>query len=574
MSWARLWLVCMVAATAGAIPTNMGLDHVGFTVRNVTEAKEFFMDLFDCVFDWEVKRGPQPNSGERGWDKLFGVHSESYMPDVLMLRCGEHHLAQYLELFEWVSPDQNPRDSWPKFSDIGHGYMSFTVKDVDKVMAHIKASKYYGVDNCRFLQDPAMEFPLRGELCKSTFLVSPFGLWIELTEWSESKKEGKVISWVADDTCVTSSAEAAVTTVEDIDTPFWGVDLDNVEHNIRVMKSRIPEGVAWRPPVKSHKSPEFAKFLVESGAEGVLTLKVSEAEMFALAGIQNIYIANCVVRPKMIQRMVAIAGKIEKLYIHVDSLQNAQDIDKYAGLAGLSLNAFVEVNIGHNRTGVDTPEEAVQIAKFLEGSKHLNFAGVTGYEGHTPVMEAEKKKEETGRAHGKLKAAKDAIEGEGITVGMVTAGGSCNYVDALQTGVLTEIQAGGGVFNDKLYNNSGGLGGHGHKVASYVFTTVVSSAPDGSRAMADAGFKSVGWHPFAGLPILLDNPHWEVAGLSAEHLKLKPTSPSSPPLPVGTLLKLVPGYTDAMGLLHRNLYGLRGNTIEKVFPITAAGRLQ
>lgn len=41
---------------------------------------------------------------------------------------------------------------------------------------------------CRFVQDPPMEFPLRGEVCRSTFLVSPWGQWIELTCWSESAR--------------------------------------------------------------------------------------------------------------------------------------------------------------------------------------------------------------------------------------------------------------------------------------------------------------------------------------------------------------------------------------------------
>eukprot|EP01064_Diplonema_japonicum_P018097 TRINITY_DN26795_c0_g1_i1.p1 TRINITY_DN26795_c0_g1~~TRINITY_DN26795_c0_g1_i1.p1 ORF type:complete len:571 (+),score=159.07 TRINITY_DN26795_c0_g1_i1:68-1780(+) len=564
-------LLAVGVGVLSGVPGNMGIDHVGITVRNVTEAQEFFVDLFDCKFDWQVKRDKEPTSGERGWDKLFGVHPESYMPDVLMLKCGEAPLAQYLELFEWASPDQKDFTFWPGFSDIGHGYVSFTVKDVDKVMEHVKASKYWNVEGVRFLQDPAMEFPLRGERCKSTFLVAAFGLWIELTEWSVSKKLGTVVTTT--ETCATADDEE-VLTVGDLETPFWGVDLNAVEHNIALMRSRIPKEVAWRAPVKSHKSPEFAKYLLARGVDSVLTLKVSEAEVFALAGIQNIYIANCVVRPTMIQRMVAIAGKITHLYVHVDSIEAAALVDKYAGLAGLTLNVFVEVNIGHNRTGVDSPGAAADLAVFLKNScRHLRFSGVSGYEGHTPVLKPEAKTAETKRSHGKLQAAKEAIVEKGIDVPVATAGGSCNYIDALDTGVLTEIQAGGGVTNDKLYNTSAGLGEHGHVVASFVYTTVVSVAVDGSRAMADAGFKSVGWHPFAGLPVLLDNPHWEVAGLSAEHLKLKPTSPDSPPLKVGSLLKLVPGYTDAMGLLHRSFYGLRDDAVEVTFPITAAGKL-
>src|SRR3712207_139519 len=99
----------------------------------------------------------------------------------MMLKCGDHHLAQYVELFEWVSPDQRvpaTQSGWDKFSDIGHSYLSFTVKDIHAVLDYIKKVNWPGV---RIIQDPPMNFPLRGEICTSTFIVSPWGMWIELT---------------------------------------------------------------------------------------------------------------------------------------------------------------------------------------------------------------------------------------------------------------------------------------------------------------------------------------------------------------------------------------------------------
>eukprot|EP01061_Rhynchopus_euleeides_P032565 TRINITY_DN54131_c0_g1_i1.p1 TRINITY_DN54131_c0_g1~~TRINITY_DN54131_c0_g1_i1.p1 ORF type:complete len:175 (+),score=53.15 TRINITY_DN54131_c0_g1_i1:47-526(+) len=158
---------------------------------------------------------------------------------------------------------------------------------------------------------------------------------------------------------------------------------------------------------------------------------------------------------------------------------------------------------------------------------------------------------------------------------LVTGGGSSNYVDALETGVLTELEAGGFALTDKLYNASAGLGAHGHTVGCFIATTVVSVSRDGKRAMADAGFKAVGWHPFAGLPVVANNPHWEVAGLSAEHLKLKPVDPDHPqPLKVGERVVLVPGYTDAMGLNHKMIYGVRNGVVEETYPVLASGMLQ
>eukprot|EP00756_Hemistasia_phaeocysticola_P062773 Hpha_TRINITY_DN6218_c0_g1::TRINITY_DN6218_c0_g1_i2::g.23653::m.23653 len=274
-----LWTL-LFAGTAVGIPGNIGLDHVGFTVPNVAEAAEFLIELFDCQFDWEVKRNALPTSGEQGWDKKFGVHPDSFMPHVVMLKCGEHHLAQYIELFEWNSPDQYKPDPWQKFSDVGHGYFAFTVKNIEKAYAAVKASKWWRLPGVRFLQDPPMTFPLRGEECTSGFLVTPWGQWLELSEWSKSGPKAKAIVPLEGDDGEAKKCEDAAagkTLLADVPTPAWVVDLDAMDHNIALLRSRLGT-TDWRPAVKAHKSPALAKRLIAAGAKGVLTLKVSEAE--------------------------------------------------------------------------------------------------------------------------------------------------------------------------------------------------------------------------------------------------------------------------------------------------------
>jgi len=120
----------------------------------------------------------------------------------MMLKCGDYHLTQYIELFQWSSPDQRtwPAEDnyWTKFSDIGNGYLSFTVKDIHRVLDHVK-SKMDKYPTVKIIQDPPMDFPLRGETCTSTFIISPWGQWIELTQWSISGPLGKVIKALGED---------------------------------------------------------------------------------------------------------------------------------------------------------------------------------------------------------------------------------------------------------------------------------------------------------------------------------------------------------------------------------------
>lgn len=75
------------------IPQNMGMDHVGLVVPDIEQATKFFEEVFDAEFDWEVKRDPLPTAKERGWDKLFNVHPDSYLKHVVMLKCGNFPLT-------------------------------------------------------------------------------------------------------------------------------------------------------------------------------------------------------------------------------------------------------------------------------------------------------------------------------------------------------------------------------------------------------------------------------------------------------------------------------------------------
>ena len=460
------------------IPTNMGFDHMGVVVPNAQEAADFLIDVFDAEFDWEVKREPEPRFREREWDTLFNVHPETYMPHVIMLKCGEAHLTQYIELFEFVSPDQDevPRKGergWLRFSDICNSYISFTVRDLDAVMKHVKEVVVPKWEGVRFVQDPPMSFPLRGEVCRSTFLVSPFGMWIELTEWSESRHQGVLVKALQGREQYDHPDVGKH--INDLSTPSYMVDLDNFEHNAGLMRDRFKQaGMKWCPTCKGHKSPTLAKKLLkEYGCEGVIVLTLQEAEDFAKQGIDDIYIANEIVGKEKLKKLSLLAKCVKKLRVNIEDEQGLQDLSDAIEQWEIttSIDVMIELNIGHNRCGV-TPQESVAIAKLakkLEIEKGtVRLAGICGYEGHTPVLAPEEKTKETLRCHSVLSEAKQILEKEGIEVGIVSGGGSSNYMDCIKAGVLNEIQAGGGAITDLLYAHKANLASHGHKIGGLV----------------------------------------------------------------------------------------------------------
>lgn len=581
------------------VPGNMGQDHVGFVVPDAKAAAEWLIDLFDCEFDWDVLREPTPTAGERGWATIFDLHPDTALRHCIMLKCGDHFLTQYVEIFQFDAPDQVvPEGGWPKFVDVGFSYISFTVKDVVAVLDHIKQV----APSVRIIQDPPMDFPLRHEVCKSTFIVSPWGMWIELTQWSQSGAHGRVMrssslpdepydealvevpllytdvmryntnvtgAQIEDHSCHPDVGKG----VMELDTPAFVVDMDAFERNIALLTSRInAKGIDWRPPVKAHKCPGLTRELLKHGAKGVLVLKLSEAEAFAEEGFTDIMIANEIIDSRKIEKLVQLAGRVERLRVNVDWEENVREIAAAAREVNTVVEMLVEINVGHNRCGVYA-DEALELAKVVveEASKGgVRFAGIAGYEGHTPVLPPAEKTAETEVCHSKLAEAKRLIEEGGIEVQVVTGGGSSNYMDVLANGVVTELQAGGAVFTDVLYKEKAGLGAHGHDHAAFVLTQIMSVPKARERAMADAGMKSLGWHPFGGLPHVFGRDDLEVYGLSAEHAKVRPGTN----LERGDKLLLVPGYIDAMGLLHRQIHAVRHGVVQDVWPIVGAGHSQ
>src|SRR5262249_42968577 len=87
----------------------------------------------------------------------------------------------------------------------------------------------------------------------------------------------------------------------ELDTPGLCSDLELMEANIRSMAGfHRDHGKAWRPHAKCHKSPAIAHLELRAGAIGVTVAKVSEAEVYAAAGIRDILIANMLAgRPKL-----------------------------------------------------------------------------------------------------------------------------------------------------------------------------------------------------------------------------------------------------------------------------------
>src|SRR5436309_650511 len=136
---------------------------------------------------------------------------------------------------------------------------------------------------------------------------------------------------------------------EAIDTPALLLDLDKMEANIAHIAARTKEfGVNWRPHFKSHKTIEIARKQIAAGAIGITCAKLGEAEVLASAGIKDILIANQIVGPIKIARLMTLLA-------HADVIVSVDSKENIAALAagGKKLRLVIEVNTGMNRAGVE-----------------------------------------------------------------------------------------------------------------------------------------------------------------------------------------------------------------------------
>jgi D-serine deaminase-like pyridoxal phosphate-dependent protein len=353
-----------------------------------------------------------------------------------------------------------------------------------------------------------------------------------------------------------------------LDTPALLVDLDALDANIaRIAAACRAGGINWRPHTKGIKVPQIARRLIDAGAIGITCAKLGEAEVMAAHGFSDILIANQIVGAPKIARLVALRPKCDVM-VAADNRDNVIEIARAAAAAGVTIRLVVEVNMGMNRAGIDPGEGCVALARHIAAQKGVRFAGLMGWEGQTAGIPDRNEKEAavTAAVAGIARTAQMCREA-GLPCDIVSCGGTGTYwISSLQPGI-TEIQAGGGVFNDVHYRKDFGVE---HPYALTIMTTV-TSRPTPTRIICDAGKKTMSSDASVPEPIGLGKV--KSAKLSAEHATIELDGPSETPR-VGDKLEWVVGYSDTTVHLHEEIYATRNVRVDAVWPILGRGKIR
>lgn len=349
--------------------------------------------------------------------------------------------------------------------------------------------------------------------------------------------------------------------VDALDTPQALLDLDVIDANLR----RLNKGIGERPVdirvhFKSLKCTGLARYLATLGVKSFLCAKLNEAEALADAGLTDLFVANQIVGPIKLRRLVDLARRAE-VRVCVDDAANIKSMSQAAKEADVTLGVLVEVDTGMNRCGVEPGLAALELARLIQTSPGLRFMGLQGYDGHLQMIaDPSERKGKCLEGLAKLIATRRLLESEGIPVEIVTGGGTGTWEYVANYEGVTEIQPGSFLLMDCAYHSVRPEFG----CSLSILTTVVSRRP--SWYVLDAGSKAIS-RDF-GMPVVKNLAADRIDRLSEEHARVL----SESPLSVGQHVEVLPAHCCATMNLHRQCVATRKGRIEAIWPIEASGR--
>jgi D-serine deaminase-like pyridoxal phosphate-dependent protein len=354
---------------------------------------------------------------------------------------------------------------------------------------------------------------------------------------------------------------------DQLDTPALWVDLDKMEANIETLAAHFNEaGVQWRPHTKGIKVPAIAHRALRAGAIGITCAKLGEAEVMAAAGIGDILVANQVVGPRKIERLVRLSRHAD-VKVAVDNPANIEEIGMAATSGNTTVSVLVELNTGMDRAGVSPGQPALELSRLAHATPGIHYRGLMAWEGHAVrIQDVEEKRRIIEKAVGQLQETVALCRDAGLPVEIVSGGGSGTYKITPFLDEITEIQAGGAIFSDVANRNR-----HVETDPALFLRATITSRPAPDRIIYDAGFKAL--PTWFGDPQPLGLDHIEEIRTSAEHGKIVLSTPNDAP-EVGYGLDFVIGYGDVTVFMHDVLYGVRNDIVETEWVIAGRGKLQ
>lgn len=279
---------------------------------------------------------------------------------------------------------------------------------------------------------------------------------------------------------------------------------ERITANIQSMMRMVGYDPArLRPHVKTHKCGKIVRQLVNEGITRHKCATLREAEVLAENGATDILLAYPAVGPLAIG-LARLAAKWPKVLFStvIDSPTGWADLSNAVRDTRVQLGIFLEIDVGHGRTGVSELDFAVEFARMISSIPGFRFRGLHGYDGHVGSGSPEERPVLAARVREHLTSWKQVIERAGFPVETLIMAGSPSFphhAAHLLPGM--ELSPGTVVLHDRGYGKHGELSCFVPAVA--VLTRVIGR-PTENRLTFDCGSKAIACDQPAGARLVLE----------------------------------------------------------------------
>src|SRR5262249_50702040 len=157
----------------------------------------------------------------------------------------------------------------------------------------------------------------------------------------------------------------------------------------------IPDTGRLRPHVKTNKMAEVCHMLLDAGITRFKCATIAEAEMLAGIGAPDVLLAYQPVGPK-INRFIQLINAYPLGHFSwlTDNTSAATAIADAARASQLSIDVYIDLNVGMNRTGI-LPQHAMPLVAELFSMHGIRLIGLHAYDGHIRATDLSARRQQT-----------------------------------------------------------------------------------------------------------------------------------------------------------------------------------
>jgi len=301
---------------------------------------------------------------------------------------------------------------------------------------------------------------------------------------------------------------------------------------------------------------------------------MAEACHFAAHGFSDITWAQPI-NPHRIEEAFVLMDQVERLNLLVDSHTAIDALEDYAQRAGQPYSAYLKVDVGYGRAGVDPHSQlGVDLAGRLHKSSLATFEGVLTHAGQAYACGTrEEIKAIAVHERDEIVGFAQRLRGLGIEVPEVSLGSTPTLSVAEDLTGITEVRPGNYLFYDRYQSAIGAC--TDDDIAFSVLTTVIGCYPDRAGLVLDAGALALSKDPGAihvdpdcgyGMVTSADGVQpfedLSLVSLSQEHGQVTVRAPlNASDFPVGTQLRVFPNHSCLTAAKYDRYYAVRGGLI-------------